>query len=470
MSEQQPHPEPRRLRHFGRLRRALHLLREPVPAEKRHLLGERWASLDPALRQPLQGLGQQATGCGATLGIYPKCDFDCQGCYLGADANSVPRFALAEAFDQLALLRRWLGPKANVQITDGEVTLLPEDELLAILRRARELEVIPMVMSHGDTFRRKPDLLRRLVVEGGLRELSLHVDSLQRGRRGWRDGAGEEELMAVREELAELVRGVRRATGIRLRSATTLTVDESNLDAVPAVVAWCLRHRDAFQLVSFQPLAQVGRTRGDRRGVTTAALWERIAAALTPHGFCAGERSPLQLGHPDCTRIEPLAVFERQGDEPRVVQVVRPGRAGDEAIVEGYFARGLGGLNFRDDPPLERACRVAGALLRDPRWFAGPVRRWAAARAAELDASLGALALGALSGRLRVDSFVVTSHHFMSGSELASARGRQRLAACVFRLPVGGRMVPMCEVNAGGLRAAAYAGGSHLAPRLPVLA
>jgi hypothetical protein len=462
-------------RHFrerASLRRALHLLREPVPAEKRDLLRARWQALDPAVRYPLQGFGQQATGCGATVGIYPKCDFDRQGCYLGAEANSVPRFPLAEAFRQLETLRGWLGPKANVQITDGEVTLLPEAELIAILRRARELGTIPMVMSHGDTFRRKPELLHRLVLEGGLREVSLHVDSLQRGRRGWRDGASEEELMAVREELAGMLREVRRQTGIRVRAATTMTIDSSNLEAVPAVVDWTLRNRDAFSLISFQPLAQVGRTRQHLRGVSVEALWQRIATALRTYGFADAERSPLQLGHADCTRIEPLAVVERPGQVPRVVQIVRPGHEEDAAIVRGFFERGLGGLNFRDDPMLERVCRTIGALARDPRWFAGQVRRWVADRCAELGTGLAGMGVGTLTGRLRVDSFVVTSHHFMSPEEAISPRGQERLAACVFRLPVGDEMVPMCRLNSSGLRSAVYAQGTAASagPRLPVLA
>jgi uncharacterized radical SAM superfamily Fe-S cluster-containing enzyme len=57
-----------------------------------------------------------------------------------------------------------------------------------------------------------------------------------------------------------------------------------------------------------------------------------------------------------------------------------------------------------------------------------------------------------------VDALTLTSHHFMDGEELATPAGQARLAACVFRLPQpDGRMAPMCAVNAGGLRARAYA-------------
>lgn len=73
--------------------RSARLLAEPVPREKRRLLAVRWRELDPALRTPVRGFGRQAAGCGATLGIFPKCDFDCIGCYLGAEANRIARLA-----------------------------------------------------------------------------------------------------------------------------------------------------------------------------------------------------------------------------------------------------------------------------------------------------------------------------------------------------------------------------------------
>src|SRR6266851_8655790 len=105
----------------GSLWRSFALLRDPATAEKRRILAERWAGLDPALRLPGQGLGQKATGCGATVGIQPKCDFSCTGCYLGDEANRIPALPVEAVLRQLDRLREYLGPKSNVQITDGEV-------------------------------------------------------------------------------------------------------------------------------------------------------------------------------------------------------------------------------------------------------------------------------------------------------------------------------------------------------------
>src|SRR3954453_6319065 len=267
------------------LRRVWELFRDPATPEKRALIATRRAGLDPALRFPGQGLGQQATGCGATIGIQPRCDFACTGCYLGHEANEAPALPTAAVLRQLDELRRWLGPKSNVQITDGEVTLRPVEELTEILRYARSIGVIPMVMTHGDNFRRRPGLLEQLMTEGGLTEVSIHVDITQRGRDGYKASRSELELMPLRDELAAMVLAARRRTGRPLRAAMTLTVTQDNLPQIADVVRWLVSNRDAFSLVSFQPLAQLGRTRKSQRGVTAPDLGREVSRGTEEFGL-----------------------------------------------------------------------------------------------------------------------------------------------------------------------------------------
>lgn len=83
-----------------------------------------------------------------------------------------------------------------------------------------------------------------------------------------------------------------------------------------------------------------------------------------------------------------------------------------------------------------------------------------ARRAVELGISPGALALDPIRCRIRVGSLAVSSHHFMAEDELHTATGQERLQACVFGLPIAGRMVPMCEVNTTGYRDAVHAGAA----------
>jgi hypothetical protein len=151
-----------------------------------------------------------------------------------------------------------------------------------------------------------------------------------------------------------------------------------------------------------------------------------------------------------------FAVYERNMSHPRLAPIVRDGHQEDTEMLRGFFRRGLGGLNFRDDTTLERICRAAGLFLTAPRWVVGPLRRWILERLADLGTSAPRLAWDTIRGRVRIDSFCVVSHHFMSPAELTNDKGRERLSACLFRVPIGGEMVSMCRVNAGGLREVVY--------------
>jgi hypothetical protein len=438
------------------LKRAVELFRDPATAEKREILAARWAELDPALRLSGQGLGQKATGCGATIGIQPRCDFACTGCYLGREANDVPAMSTAAVLRQLDELRRWLGPKSNVQVTDGEVTLRPVEELTEIFRYARSIGIIPMMMTHGDNLRRRPGLLERLMTEGGLTEVSIHVDITQRGRDGYKAPKSEVELMPLRDEFAAMVRQARRSTGKPLRAAMTLTVTQDNLPQIADVVRWLVRNRDAFSLVSFQPLAQVGRTRKSQRGVTATDLWTEVGRATAEFGLPLDGTGPMHLGHTECTRFVPLVALARPGEEPRLFQGIRD-EPEDVAVMEEFFAHGLGGVAFRDDDPLEKVARFLGMVRTAPGWMLGRARRWIDARArAEAGISLRRLLVDTFRGRLRLDGLTLTSHHFMSPQELQTPVGQDRLAACVFRLPYKGEMIPMCQMNADGVRERFY--------------
>ncbi|MGZ4777914.1 MAG: radical SAM protein [Thermoanaerobaculia bacterium] len=439
------------------LARAWSLFRDPVTAEKRGLLAERWSRLDPEVKLPGQGLGQKATGCGATVGIQPKCDFSCTGCYLGDEANRIPAMPVEAVLRQLDRLRQYLGPKSNVQITDGEVTLRPAEELVRILSYARSIGVVPMVMTHGDNLRKQPGLLERLMTEGFLTEVSIHVDITQRGRAGHRSPKSELELMPLRDEFAAMIRNAKRTTGKRIRAAMTMTITQDNLPQVADVVRWMIANRDAFSLISFQPMAHVGRTRKNLQGVTPEELWTEVSKATADFGVEMPNTEPLHFGHPECTRFVPLLAVEKPGAKPRLMQFIRD-KAEDVEIMKEYFDRGHGGVAFRDDLPIEMFARGAGMLARSPVWFTGRARRWLNERLrTEVGTSFMPLLASAIAGKLRVDGLTLTSHHFMDPSQLTTEVGKARLEACVFRLPYNGEMVPMCQMNAGGTREKFYA-------------
>lgn len=431
--------------------------RQPVLAESRALLEKNRAALPAALQTPHQMLGRQGNGCGATIGAMPRCDFACRGCYLGDGANTVPAASVDEIKAQMRALRPVLGPAGNLQLTDGEVTLRPVEEVIELLRYAYSLDLIPMLMTHGDSFRRRPGLLEQLVVEGGLREVSIHVDTTQRGRTGvYRHATTEAALNPLRAEFAALLADVRERTGLPVRAATTMTVTPDNIDGVADVVRWLLANPSAFFMISFQPIAQVGRTEaGLGDSVSVDALWAQIA-----HGVYGASSSDAVsrllagqkwLGHPGCNRfVHGLVARHRDGRPPQFHPVRQHDDAVDVHVVDGFLGR-FGGVSFRRDHPRVAAARMAGILAKAPGFVGGNLLPYARHWIRRLTGQGLWRGLRTLSrGDVTVHGFLFVSHHFMSEAQLATPLGQERLAHCVFHVPTEDGLRSMCEVNPSG--------------------
>lgn len=421
-----------------------------------------WAGVAPEFRTENQMLGRHEEGCGATIGVMPRCDFACRGCYLAAGANRVPAIGLEAVKAQMRALRAHLGPSGNLQLTDGEVTLRPTEEVIELLRYARGIGLIPMLMTHGDSFRRNPGLLERLMREGGLEEVSLHIDTTQRGRRGgaYKNACREAELMPLRAEFARMVRDVRRTTGLTLRVGTTVTVTSDNLGEVATIVTWIQENADVFRMVGFMPVADVGRTEAGIGRVDVDALWREIARGLRVEPANRGrlEQNQWWMGHPGCSRFVIGASVRQRGTAPRFLPVSMNSSDHDRRLLEAVFAR-WAGLTFRADRPVEALARLAGMVLRTPGFFCLilPRAAWQWLRRLDRRHPLR-LAWYVMTGNARVDRLMIASHHFMSTSELASADGRERVRHCAFQVAIDGGLKSMCEVNAAGLRERIYAG------------
>lgn len=431
--------------------------RHPVHPENRQNLLRVRERVPEKYRLPQQMYGVHGEGCSATIGLMPRCDFACRGCYLGEDANKIPAMDLDAIKAQMRVLRQQVGRWGNLQLTDGEITLRAEDDILELLRYAREIQLLPMLMTHGDTFRRKPGMLERLV-RGGLREVSIHVDTTQRGRRGdaYRFAKTEAELHPLRDEFAAMVRAVRRATGKQLRAAMTMTVTEDNLAGVPTVVDWMARNADAFCLISFQPVAQVGRTEDGLGGrIDVDELWRQISTGVwgTPDQVERLGRGRTFLGHPDCTHYVTGVVRQRDGAAREYLTTRDFGDPRAEKVVQGFFAR-FGGITFRADRSgLEIAARALGMLAHAPFFFARHGLPYAWRWLHRIGDGRPLRALGSLlTRRTKLHGLMLSSHHFMSKQEIETPRGKERLDLCIFHLAIDGKLVSMCEANALGVR------------------
>lgn len=429
------------------LRRIVQDFREPRSRERRELCRRRWVTLPDSLRTVQQAADRAHVACGATQGVLERCNFACTACYLTTIANRTPKLPFSRVREQLDALRRSLGPMGKVQITSGEVTLLDPAELGRIVAYARQVGLDPMVMTNGQRFVDEPDYLPALVRDHGLRKVAIHVDVTQRGRRGLQACASENSLRPVRNQFAALIRETRRETGHRLDAAHTVTVTEDNIDEIPEILGWALENHDAFRMVSFQPVAEIGRTR-DRRdpAVSLDSVWSKVCETIGR----PLNRDALHFGHPACNIVCPLFVVSF-GERYEIVECVPEGDRRGLALL-GRLLEAAGGVEPLGADVGRGIARLVSILTRSPGLVAsagtyGLRRAW---RERRLLGSI--LANLALLRPVRIRPWILVVHGFMSREELSTPLGRERLGACVFRVPVGGRLVSMCELNATDLR------------------
>lgn len=421
---------------------------QPLDKARLKLLEKRWEQLPASEQTAGQAVGRTFIACGATHGVHEACNFGCTACYLGKTANHQPPLPFAEVKQQLEELREYLGPGGNVQITSGEVTLLPKAELVKIVAQARSLDLSPMVMTHGDVLLHQPEYLDALVEEGGLTKISIHVDTTQRGRKGYSRVDEEEALNPLREAMANMLRASRKRTGRKLKAATTVTVNQHNLKQLPAVLSAFFSQLDAFRILSFQPQAKTGRTRLDT-GVDGETVWTEIEGWL-------GQKlnpKPVQFGHAACNRVAMLLVLET-GKQSIVLQAAEPDNETDAKLLR-RFLRDFSGVVFNDRPFGELLGKCLGVLVRKPWWLIW-VLQYTVQRSWRERKHWGSVFKALITGKLRIRPCVLVVHAFMSRDELTTAEGQERLKACMFKLPVDGEMVSMCEMNGSSIRESTY--------------
>ncbi len=302
----------------GKWRARWQAFRHPIAGEKTELLRTRWASLPAELRTPNQISGRHLTHCGFTTGAS-YCSFHCTHCYLPKNANQVPIPSLAQMKEQIDANRRFQGPGGGLQLTGGDVADAywrsgRQDELVEIVRYAIKTGLVPMLMTHGQTLIEHPEFLEKLMVEGGLRQVAVHIDMTQAGRHGYPINRikSEADLHPVREAFHKIGSGLRAKTGLPLEFAHNCTVTGRNVEFVPEIVRWALEkpeRTNLWRLFSFQPEADTGRTLFSETPATPAVAWQKL---------CEGTGLPLErefsiFGHPDCNSWTPLLVSRRTG-------------------------------------------------------------------------------------------------------------------------------------------------------------
>ncbi len=437
----------------GKWRARWQAFRRPIAGEKTELLRTRWASLPAELRTPNQISGRHLTHCGFTTGAS-YCSFHCTHCYLPKNANQVPIPSLAQMKEQIDANRRFQGPGGGLQLTGGDVADAywrsgRQDELVEIVRYAIKTGLVPMLMTHGQTLIEHPEFLEKLMVEGGLRQVAVHIDMTQAGRHGWPINRikSEADLHPVRDAFTKLGLDLRAKTGLPLEFAHNCTVTGRNVAFVPEIVRWALEkpeRTNLWRLFSFQPEADTGRTLFSETPATPAVAWQKL---------CEGTGLPLErefsiFGHPDCNSWTPLLVSRRTGK----YIVFPPQDARTRTLYEELLAS-VGGVSFVSDDARTTPFRLLGILCQNP-WLIA--RLLAHVGFLLLTGRIPAEFVGALlAGQAHTVGFGI--HNFMDAAQVADAPNdptiQSRLDSCVFKGAVKNRRsgeweaVPMCAMN-----------------------
>ena len=431
---------------------------QPVTEEKKALLRKRWSDLPESLRVANQVVGKHWVHCGYTLGPA-YCSFGCSHCYLPKGANRLPLVSLGSMRAQIDTQRRLMGPGGNLQITGGDVVEAywragRKAELVEIIRYANQQGLVPMLMTHGQVLLDHPAYLERLVVEGGLRKLSVHIDTTMAGRPGFpaRTLKRERDLNPLRDRLVRQVQAVRRTTGKSLVAALTVTVTNGNITSIGDILGWLMSHPDRMDVcrtISFQTEASVGRTRSSAQPVKPEVVWRNLVRAVgKPLG-----RDHLLFGHPDCSSAATLLVCPSRGEVVNLAGHDAAARALWHGLLETF-----GGVGARSVRPAFSLAQKVGAVLRRPGLLAQALR-FCRRMVSSGEVSTG-FVCAAIRGKVR--GFNLVMHNFMSSQELVGPVDRrvaERLRACSFRGVVEEdgewRAVSMCEMNAT-LRPALY--------------
>ncbi len=319
----------------------------------------------------------------------------------------------------------------------GDVTLLKPDELGHIVRYAREIGLDPMVMATGQRLLQVPGYLPSLVRNYGLRKISFHVDTTQKGKPVMAMGLSEVELhpIPVRESRPTYTKGDRPDPA----RCTDGHGDTGQPDRCRRGDPMGHRKRRCFSDSEF-PAGCRGRAHagsgveGPVDGESVGADLRGCRKAVESTGYAVGT-SRMQYDRP--------VVVVRAGNYTHLEECVgersRWDRPMFRILVLGYshFKRRL---SFN-------SVQLCISVFKRP-WRIPELLAYALWRALCLvGPGFRVLASPLRWERVPIAPLLLVVHKFMNAEELDTPIGQERLQVCVFKVPVDGKMISMCEVN-----------------------
>ncbi len=321
---------------------------QPSPTERaalKKLLAEKYEQLSPKYQIKNQFLGRRSSiGCVA-LEVTQRCNLDCTLCYLSEYSESIPDIPMADIKRRLDKIKEVYGVHTNVQITGGDPTMRPKEDLIEITKYCADIGLFPALFTNG--IRASRDLLKALA-DVGLIDVAFHVDLTQE-RKGF---STEMELCSVREKYIE------RAQGLGLSIIFNTTIHDDNVKELPDLVAWFCAHAGTVGMASFQMQADTGRgflRERDEDLITKPRLQRLIEQGCGPQLNWEG----VLIGHPDCHNVAYTL-----STEGKTVDLM------DDNTIAGDWMADFGEVEIdRTRPVLAAARMMRSAFSTKPQWL-----------------------------------------------------------------------------------------------------
>lgn len=433
--------------------RAFEKRTRPVDPETAAALARRFDGLPERNKVPGQMIGRKTTGCEATHGVFPKCNFACKPCYHSADANKVRvdgPHTLEHVEKQMKYLETQRGWGNYAQLIGGEVSLLEPVDHAAALTTMRAHGRIPMSFTHGDF---DYEYLRAVAVdendEPRFPHLSFagHFDTTMVGRKGVKKPESEQELHEYRAQFCAMFDRLEAEYGITNYLAHNMTVTPANLGEVADVVKSC--HGQGWRMFSFQPAAYIGnesRWAEGYRELTSDVVWGEVErGAGTRLGYEA-----MQMGDTRCNRVTWGAYL---GDH--YVPLVDDQDPLDHQMVAAWLDAFPGNFIRRDRG--ETVARVVRCLAAKP-GVVPEIAKWAL-RFAERGGGVAQPWWNASSTTFIMHQFIDAAdtaagwEHIQAGTRATDERileAQERLEACAYTMghPDSDQLVPACVQHA----------------------
>ncbi len=348
-------------------------------------------------------------GCVA-LEITQRCNLDCTLCYLSESSEALKDIPIEEVFRRIDMIFAHYGPNTDIQVTGGDPTLRKRDELVAIIRRIREVGMRPSLFTNGIKATR--EMLEELSA-AGLVDVAFHVDLTQE-RKGY---ATEVDLNEVRLEY------INRARGLPIAVYFNTTVFDGNFHEIPKVVDFFVQHSDVVRLSSFQLQADTGRGVLAERGfaITQASVADQIRKGAD----CNINFDLADIGHSSCNRYGMTLVSDGKVhdlfDDPTYIRKVI------NATAETVFDR----TNKRRalESIIDTVIKTPSLLPESAAWLMK--KGW------EMKGNL-------LKSKGKVNKLSFFIHNFMDACHLE----KDRVDGCVFMVATKEGPISMCLNNA----------------------